>query len=119
MNEQLEPCPVCGAKTLPSVVPMYDDGSDASTASCFNGKCLYRVRRDDHNTLTRHAEIGRLVEEMIGSVDTETPALMIAHNVMSLTFTVATGKPHAEAPTLLDALRALAAKLGIKEDGDA
>ena len=64
MESELARCPVCGAKILPSVVPMYDDGSAASTASCFNRKCLYRVRREDHNTLARRAEIGRLVEQL-------------------------------------------------------
>ena len=64
-SEPLESCPVCGAKILPSVVPMYDDGSDASTASCFNGKCLYRVRRENHNTLARRAEIGALIERIV------------------------------------------------------
>lgn len=104
---ELATCPICGAKILPSVVPMYDDGLDASTASCFNGKCLYRVRREDHNTLARRAEIGALVERIVAA---EKGLLTIGRTPCrdgSQIYSAWSSRPVGEALSLLDALREL------------
>lgn len=109
MESELAACPVCGAKILPSVVPTYDDGSAASTASCFNGKCLYRVRREDHNALARHAEIGALVERLVdglGYLQMECEAGM---------YDVRSHERSSYTDALLDALRALAKECQLPE----
>lgn len=106
MESELAACPICGAKILPSVVPMYDDGSAASTASCFNGKCLYRVRREDHGTLARRAEIGRLVEENAAKT---TRPISITQDEQG--WHVAWDWTRIMRDSLPDALRALADKL--------
>ena len=115
MESELEPCPVCGAKILPSVVPMYDDGSAASTASCFNGKCLYRVRREDHNTLARRAEIGALVERIVDGLGYVQMECEADANGEAGMYDVRSHDASAYTDTLLDALRSLAKECQLPE----
>lgn len=56
----LMPCPVCGSDTIN--LPDSHEG----TVNCHGPTCCYGVwTEEEHNTLARRAEIGRLVESLI------------------------------------------------------
>lgn len=117
-SELLEPCPVCGRGC--EVV----EGDD-ETGGVFCA-CGYRLDDEEmkgiaedaiarHNTLARRAEIGRIVEEIVDGPDAEIHVRRLMDSYVVARDDERDDKLPwtGESPTLLEALRALAAELEV------
>lgn len=125
MNEELAKCPACD-----STMMWPQPGNEE--AICSNTDCGYQVNVWDHHVLARRAEVGRLVETLMDTDATYTAHLSMDYEVAGAWWDIrrsvsdsigngyGQGRPSAfgkvQAPTLLDALRALATKLGITDE---
>ena len=104
------PCPVCGKAVF----------ENHSEVFCGDELCVYMTATVDlHNTLARRAEIGRLVESMAvngcsvclwESIDSQGPSRYTAE------FRGDRDPIFQYGPTLLEALRALAAELEVSDE---
>lgn len=129
MENELMPCPVCGGGvTQPGNSDVY----------CVD--CNYKNHVGDHNALARRAEIGRIVEALfatatepdihiglINEADGGFNAIQSRYNFAEpvermedegegITYLIADpliGEDSGSGPSLLDALRALAAEIGV------
>lgn len=117
MSEQLAPCPVCNAPCE------FGDATelnlDDDCAICAGERCGYSATVKRHAELCRHAEIGKIVESIVAA---ETGLLTIGRTPCrdgSQVYSAWSGKPLGDELSIPDALRALAVKLGVKENGDA
>lgn len=105
MSEELAKCPACD-----STMMWPQPGNEE--AICSNTNCGYQVNVWDHHVLARRAEVGRLVETVMPPSGRN---LTISHNEEGGASAFCVGK-HGTGPTPLDALRALAAKLGMTDE---
>lgn len=117
-TEKLEPCPVCRWDCL--VSPSDEENPEGGVVcllSCGYGLMStnvdIRLAIDRHNTLSRCSETGRLVEEVVG--DDSVAKVWIEDGTCYARGYIPEGLGYTEvteeSPTLLDALRAVAAKI--------